>query len=290
MSAIVPRERRYTSSDALALFYRDWGDPAWPALPVLCLPGLTRNSRDFDDLARHLADPGRPTPRRVIAPDLRGRGLSAYDKDWRNYRARVYLDDIRHLLAALGIGRVIVVGTSMGGILGTAMATAMPTALAGLVVNDVGPDVDRTGAARIIAYIGTDRPQPDWPTAAQHLRQLLPTLSLRTDAEWLDFAQRTFREGKDDRLHFDWDVGLAKAIEHDMEDVVDLWPLWRALGRTPALVIRGGVSDILSAATLDKMQATKPDLVQVTLPGIGHCPTLNEPPAREAIDAFLSRL
>jgi pimeloyl-ACP methyl ester carboxylesterase len=286
-----PRERFLAASDNLRLCFQDWGDPAWPATPVLCLPGLVRNARDFVLLARRLSDPAGARPRRVIAPDMRGRGRSARDPDWRNYNARTYLEDIRHLLTALGIGRVIVVGISMGGLLGTAMATAMPTMLAGLVVDDAGPAIGSQGSSRILEYIATDRPQTDWPGAARHMRALMPTLSLRTDEEWLDFARATFVEGADGKLHFDWDTNIVRPLRAEIADKsIDLWNLWRAVGRKPTLVIRGGVSDILSAETLARMQAEKPDLVHFTLPGVGHAPTLNEPPVREVLDGFLSQL
>ena len=147
MNAVTPRERFLAAPDNLRLYVQDWGDPDWPATPVLCLPGLVRNSRDFALLARRLSDPAASKPRRVIAPDMRGRGRSARDADWRHYNGRTYLDDIRHLLAALGIERVIAVGISMGGLLGIAMATAMPTVLAGVVVDDAGRISARKAAA-----------------------------------------------------------------------------------------------------------------------------------------------
>lgn len=291
MTSPLARERGFAAPDNLRLFFRDWGDPDWPAIPVLCLPGLVRNSRDFGPLARHLSDPANATPRRVIAPDMRGRGRSARDPDWRNYSARTYLEDIRHLLASLGIARVVAIGISMGGLLAIAMATAMPGALAGLVVDDAGPEIGVTGSGRILNYIATDRPQPDWPSAARHMRQLLPTLSLKTEDEWLDFARATFAEGADGRLHFDWDTNIVRPLRAEMAgETVNLWNLWRAVGKKPALVIRGGVSDILSEATLARMQAEKPDLVHFTLPGVGHAPTLNEPPVREVLDEFLRQL
>jgi hypothetical protein len=172
-----------------------------------------------------------------------------------------------------------------------AMATAMPTVLAGLVVGDAGPEIGAQGSGRILQYIATDRPQADWPEAAAHMRALLPNLSLTTDEEWLDFARATFVEGNDGRLHFDWDTNIVRPLRAEMKgDGASLWDLWRAVGRKPALVIRGGVSDILSAETLARMQAGKPDLVHFTLPGVGHAPTLNEPPVREVLDEFLSRL
>ena len=278
------RERTFTSSDNLQLFFRDWGEENDEAVPVLCIPGLTRNSNDFLGLARHLA-----SHRRVICPDLRGRGRSARAADWRTYEPGAYLDDIRHLLAALGLGRVIVIGTSMGGLLGTAMAAAYPTALAGLIINDVGPDVGNEGAGRILAYISQDRPVKDWAAAVNHLRETFPSLSFAGDEDWLAFAQGTYREGADRALHFNWDVRLARPLLEPAEPHPDLWNLWRAIRAVPTLAIRGGVSDILSAETFQHMKAEKPDLAQVTIPGVGHCPTLAEPAARKAIDEFLAQ-
>jgi pimeloyl-ACP methyl ester carboxylesterase len=285
------RERMLATSDNLRLYVQDWGDEDWTATPVLCLHGLVRNSRDFAPLARHLADPGAAKPRRVIVPDLRGRGRSARDRDWRNYNARNYVEDLRQVLAALGIHRVIAIGISMGGLLSIGLATAMPATLAALVVDDAGPEINRKGTGRILHYIAADRPQSDWPSAVREMRQLLPTLSLRTDEEWLDFARATFVEGSDGRLHFDWDTNIARPLRAEMDgETANLWNLWRAVGNRPALVIRGGVSDILSAETLLRMQAEKPDLVHITLPDVGHAPTMNEPPVREVLDDFLRPL
>lgn len=291
MSASNAHESWFAASDNLRLFFRDWGDPAWPATPILCLPGLVRNSRDFERLAQRLSNPSAAKPRRVIAPDMRGRGRSARAPDWRHYSARTYLEDIRHLLASLGIEHVIAVGISMGGLLAIAMATAMPTVLTGLVIDDAGPEVEAKGSSRILQYITTDRPQPDWSAATRHMRALLPNLSLKTDKEWLDFARATFVEGPDGKLHFDWDTNIVRPLRAEIaNEAVNMWNLWRAVGTKPALVIRGGVSDILSEATLARMQAEKPDLVHFTLPGVGHAPTLNEPPVREVLDEFLGQL
>ena len=278
---MAPRERTYTSADNLRLVFRDWGEETSPLTPALCLAGLTRNSSDFNKLARHLA------PRRIICPDLRGRGRSAYAPDWRTYDWAIYLDDIRHLLAALGLGKVILVGTSMGGLLGMAMAAAMPTVLAGLVINDVGPELGTHGVGRILDYIAKDRPQPDWPSAVRHLKEILPHMSLVADDDWLDFARGTFREHPDGLLHFDWDINLARPLLKPPEPLPDLWAMWHATRAIPTLVIRGEVSDILSAKTLVRMQAARPDMRQATVPAVGHAPVLNEPIAVKAIDDFL---
>ena len=291
MTAPTLRERTLTTSDNLRLYVQDWGDEDWSATPVLCLHGLVRNSRDFGPLARWLADPRAERPRRVIVPDLRGRGRSSRDPDWRRYNARIYVEDIRHLLASLGIGRFIAIGISMGGLLAMGMATAMPTSIAGVVVDDAGPEIGAAGSGRILKYISADRPEPDWESASAAMRKLLPTLSLRSDEEWLDFARATFVEGNDGKLHFDWDTNIARPLLAEMKgEGANLWNLWRAVGRTPALVIRGGVSDILSAETLARMHAEKPDLVHYTLPGVGHAPTMNEPPVREVMHDFLRQL
>lgn len=278
------RERRYRSQDDLALYFREYGDALAPGIPVVCLAGLTRNARDFHLLASHLAE-----KRRVICPDYRGRGQSAYDPNWRRYTPATYLNDIRHLLTVASIHRAVFIGTSMGGLLSAAMAIASPLNVAGVVLNDTGPELDRDGIGRIMAYIAVDRPQPDWDTARNHLRGLLPTLSLTSDADWQRMAENTYRRGEDGLLHFDWDVAIAKPLMTGAA-LPDLWPVFRALRRVPALAIRGGASDVLSSAAFDRMAGEKPDLVRLTLPGIGHAPSLDEPASRAVIDAFLAGL
>lgn len=276
------RERRYTTQDGLSLYYRDYGDPDSYATPVLCLSGLTRNSKDFDAVASRLS-----TVRRVICPDYRGRGRSDYDRDARNYQPVTYLNDIRHLLAAAGVGHVVVIGTSLGGLLAMAMGAAMPTVLAGVVLNDVGPDIGDQGMGKIIDYIAADRPHDDWDSAVAELRNMFPDLSLESEADWLDAAQATWRKGDDGRLHFDWDVRLAEMLRGG-PPVPDLWPIFHSLDRIPTLAIRGALSDVLSAETFAKMASARSGLRQVTVPHCGHAPTLREPAVRAAIDEFLS--
>jgi pimeloyl-ACP methyl ester carboxylesterase len=278
------RERTITTQDGLRLYYRDYGDPASPRPPLLCLSGLTRNSADFADLAeRHAGE------RRMICLDYRGRGRSGYDANWRNYDPRVYLGDIAHLVAANDLHRVVVIGTSLGGLLTMALAVLKPTILAGAVINDIGPDVVAGGVARILDYIGVDQPQPDWESAVAYLRQLLPTLSIRTEEGWLKMARATFREGADGKLHFDWDLNLARPLALTRGPLPDLWPYFRALRRLPVLALRGALSDVLSVETFERMALAKPDLLRVTVANVGHAPTLNEPEAAAAIDAFIRR-
>lgn len=281
MAAYV--EHHHLSQDGLSLYYRAYGNPLATATPVLCLPGLTRNSRDFHRLARRLS-----SARRVVCPDYRGRGRSDYASDATTYHPAIHINDIRHLLAVEGLHRILVIGTSFGGFLAMGMALAMPSALRAVVLNDVGPEVSDEGISRIMDYVGRDNPQPDWASAVAEMRRMFPTLSLRTDEEWLGSARATWREGDDGLLHFDWDTRLAAAVSRARGEL-DSWSLFRGLTRVPVLAIRGELSDVFSMDTLRHMAREHPDLISVTVPGCGHPPSLSEPVAAEAIDEFLSR-
>lgn len=286
MAATAPayRERAFSAQDGLRLYCRDYGDPTAPATPVVCLSGLTRNSKDFDTLARRLAP-----RRRVVCIDYRGRGRSEYAADWRDYRSRVILDDVRHVLAAANLHHVVICGVSFGGLLGMALAVAAPTVLAGVILDDVGPELEKNGAARILDYVEQDRPQPDWDSAVAAMKATFPKLAFSSEADWRRFTEGTFREAEDGRLHFDFDVNLVRPLREGVE-ADELWPLFRALRHVPALVVRGGESDLLSAATVARMVEAKPDLAHVTVPGVGHAPSLTEPVSERAIDDFLSRI
>lgn len=277
-------ERYYTAQDGLPLYYREYGNPDSSAVPVVCLTGLTRNSKDYADLAARLS-----VRRRVICPDYRGRGRSTYDPNWRNYEPSTYLNDLRHLLAVTGIHRAVFIGTSLGGLIACAMMMVAPAAVAGVVMNDSGPVLERAGIAHILSYIACDRPQPDWQTAATHLKEMFPGVALRDHGEWLRMAHNTYREGADGKLHFDWDVNLAKPLQ-SMRALPDLWPLFRAIRNVPAVAIRGALSDVLSEETFRRMSVEKPDLVRVTIPGVGHAPTLDEQDAVTAIELLLARV
>ena len=276
-------ERRITSFDNLSLYVRDYGDPLDPRAPLFCLGGLTRNCKDFESLAERYSADGR----RVICPDYRGRGQSAYDPDWRNYDPQTYIRDIQDLLSALNLHHVVVVGTSLGGILGMGMAVAMPTALAAVVMNDVGPKVETGGLDFIINYIKEDRPQDDWDGAVATIKTMLPNLTFQDDGIWLKMAQNTFREREDGKLYFDWDVNIVKPMLDSSYAIPGMWPLFRALKNVPTLVLRGAESDILSPETFAEMQAVKPDMIGVEIPRAGHVPTMAEPESRAALEAFL---
>lgn len=276
------RERRYTAQDGLSLYYRDYGDPLSEPPPVLCLGGLTRNSKDFHRFAERLAE-----TRRVVCPDYRGRGRSDYDPAWRNYRPEVYAGDLFHLMAAANLHKIIVCGVSMGGLLAMGLSVLVPSHLAGVILDDVGPEVSDAGVERIRAYAGRDHPQPDWSAAVGEVKRLFPNLGVGDEADWRRFTEATFREGKDGLLHVDWDIALAKALTHDRHD---LWVYYRALRSLPVLAFRGALSDVLSEETFDRMAEVKPDLTRVTVPGVGHVPLLEHTLVEQAIHDFLAEI
>ncbi len=278
------RARTFRSQDGLRLFYREYGDPLQSGLPVLCLAGLTRNSKDFDAVARRIARDGR----RVLCLDYRGRGQSDYDPDWRHYSPEVYLDDTRHLLAAAGAHRVIVVGTSLGGIMAMALATVIPTAIAGAVLNDVGPDIDGSGMETIYAFLHDTAPVDTWDEAAARLKGHFGHWHDVDDAAWLELAHVSCRKDTDGRIVPDWDPALAKPMFRGAHNGVDLWPYLRTLRNLPVLIVRGQISTLLTQPTLDRMLEVLPLARAVTVPGVGHPPTLSEPSAAAAIDAFLA--
>ncbi len=276
------RERSISAPDGLRLYFRDYGDPLSQARPLLCLSGLVRNSKDFHLVAKRLA-----TKRRVICPDFRGRGRSAYDPDWRNYRPEAHLADTLGLIHGLGLHAFVACGTSFGGLLAMGLATVAPIVLSGVILNDIGPDIGAAGIGRIRDYIGQDRREPDWAAAISRVKQVFPDLGLDSEDQWRQFAEATYRSDQTGQLKVDWDIEVARGVETAPPD---LWPLYRAIGRFPVLAIRGQHSDILLPETFDRMLAEKPDLFQLTVPGKGHAPTLDEPLSRDAIDQFLTRL
>ncbi len=278
-------ERTFTSQDNLAIYYREYGDAASTRTPLLCLAGLTRNSKDFHALALRYAP-----RRRVLAMDYRGRGRSAYDPDWRNYRAQVYIRDIVHLLAATNAHPVIVIGTSLGGLLAMGLAVAQPTALAAVVLNDVGPEIDPAGIARIKGYLGQHSGLADWEAATARLREIYgPALPGLTDARWAELARAHFREGAGGAPELDYDPEISRPFSQAGAADLEAWPLFGALERVPTMVIRGALSDILSEATLARMIETKPDLVSIGVPDRGHAPLLDEPECLAALDDFIAR-
>jgi len=276
-----------TAQDGVRLHARDYGNDAAP-FTVLCLHGLSRNAADFEDLAEVLA------PRyRVVVMEQRGRGESGWDPVPANYHLGTYVRDTTDLLNALGLNDVAVIGTSMGGLMGMAMGSATPERFRGIVLNDIGPVVEAAGLARIQGYVGRGEPVGSWADAVAAVRAIsevaFPDLD---DAEWEAFARRLYRQRDDGRLELAYDPAIAEPMNADTGAAVppDLWSLFDGLSSLPLLVIRGALSDILSAATVQEMARRHPRLRHVDVPQRGHAPLLSEPAALDAIEGFLSDL
>jgi pimeloyl-ACP methyl ester carboxylesterase len=282
------REKFFSSRDGLQIFYRDYAGDESKA-PVLCLHGLTRNSRDFAALAEHIAP-----ARRVIVPDQRGRGRSQYDPQWMNYHPGTYLDDMWTLLDEQSIARVVVIGTSLGGLLAMLMAATRPQMLAGVVLNDIGPEIDPVGVARIQAYAGRLPPVRTWDDAAAQMKMTFGlTFPEYGERKWHEFARLSFDAGEDGvpRLAADPKIGDAiRSIPPPPNAVQGMWLAFGQLRNIPALALRGAHSDLISAATFERMQQEVPSLVAVTVANRGHAPQLDEPDSLRAIDTFLANL
>jgi pimeloyl-ACP methyl ester carboxylesterase len=273
-----------TVADGIRLHYRDYAGPG-DKPPLLCLHGLTRNCRDFADLAERYS-PGR----RVVALDFRGRGLSDYDPVPARYTPLTYAGDVIQLLDALGIAEAVFLGTSLGGLVTMIIAATAPQRIAGAILNDVGPDVDPEGIGRILTYVGKDLRFQSWDSAAQAIASNQAGAFERyTHDDWLRMAKRNCREEAGE-IRFDYDMAIAEPFRAvGPAPQVDLWPLFAALALKPLLVIRGEKSDLLTAATAVKMQQAAPGMTLAIVPGVGHAPELSEPEAVAAIDAFLAR-
>ncbi|MBN9021475.1 MAG: alpha/beta hydrolase [Rhizobiales bacterium] len=282
-------DRFYESADGLDLRVADYGDPLSPWLPVVCLPGLSRNARDFDALARRLSrDPARP--RRVLAFDLRGRGLSASDPDETHYTPIVEMQDVLDGMAALGVPRAVVVGTSRGGLIAMLMGVARPAVLAGVVLNDIGPSIEARGLARLKTYVGRMPAPNDWDDAVVLLRRLHGRqFEALSEADWRAFAWMTWRD-VDGMPAGDYDPALARTfdgVEFD-HPVPTLWSEFATLKHLPVMAIRGENSDILSLATLERMAAEHPGLVRIDVAGEGHPPLLTRPALLDRIAGFIA--
>ena len=292
---MLPTEVRWRSRDGLTLFARDHspGEVSGPAdavprLPVVCIPGLTRNSLDFDQVAPWIANLGR----RVLAVDLRGRGESDRDPDPRHYQPPVYADDLAALLAELAIPRAILLGTSLGGLVSMAFAVRHPRLLAGAVLNDVGPEIDPAGAARIRSYVGKAPPIESWEGAVAYAKLIngaaLPHYS---EADWDAMARRMFRRSAAGPPQLNYDPGILRPVG-PLRMRIAQWLAWAAFRRLardrPLLLLRGALSDILAPRTVARMRRAAPAMHYAEIPDVGHAPMLSEPAARTALQAFLA--
>ena len=275
----------WESSDGLVLHYRDYpGRDDRP--PIVCISGLTRNARDFEPLAEAFAGEWR-----VIAPDLRGRGQSDYAKDPASYTPANYVEDVTALIEQAGLDEVVLVGTSLGGII-TMLLAHSGVKIAGAVINDVGPAIEEAGLQRIRDYVGQGRSYPTWMHAAWAMRDtsqhIYPGYGIE---DWLRHTKRLMCVSGNGRIAYDYDMKIAMPFAQPGAGIeVDLWPALRSLGSKPLLALRGELSDLLSEATFRRMGEEVEGMETVTVPGVGHAPTLEEPAALEAIARLLGKV
>ena len=278
-------DRFWTSSDGLNLHYRNYVGPEGCAkLPVLCLHGLTRNARDFTGLAEALS-----ASRRVIVPEMRGRGQSGYASNSDTYSPITYVADVEKLLAEQGVDRFIAVGTSMGGLMTMLMAAAKPGRIAAVVMNDIGPEIDAGGVARISGYVGQGRSYPTWVHAARGLAEAHSAAFPDYDLDqWLELTKRTMVVSQSGRIVFDYDMAIAEPFAKPGNAAPpNLWLAYEALRDVPMLLVRGELSDLISPETVKQMGVRNPAMRTITVPRVGHAPTLDEPEVRAAITALL---
>ena len=275
------------SNDGLRLHYRDYAGAVAGRPPIICIPGLTRNARDWEGVAARLAGEWR-----VICVDLRGRGESAYAKDPMTYVPLVYLQDLAALLRTLEVEQFVLFGTSLGGLLSMLISSAEQGRVEGVLVNDIGPELDEAGIGRIRGYVGRPSTWPTWVHAARDLSEVHKVAHPNWDLEdWLRYAKRVAKLSNSGRVVFDYDMRIAEPFKIATPVAgMDMWAAWRALAQVPTLIVRGASSDILSPGTMERMKAELGLAEAVTVPGVGHAPTLEEPEAEAAIDRLLARV
>ena len=271
------------AADGVRLYYRDYPSAA-SRPPVLCLPGLTRNSRDFEPLATWISK-----TRRVICPDLRGRGKSQYDPEWRNYHPGQYAADLWQLLDTLRLDEVVVIGTSLGGWMAMLLNHQKPGRIAGAVMNDIGPEADPNGIARVVATAGL---LDIVGSLAEAIEQAKSVYSIAfpdwSEQQWQVYTETTYRQLDDGRFDLNFDRNIGHAAREGVSGLdTEPWTMFGDLANVPTLLIHGVLSDILTGPIIDKMRQHKPDLQIVTVRDRGHAPLLDEQEAVDAIETFL---
>ncbi len=278
-------DKYWESEDGLKLHYRDYpGDDA--ELPIICVPGLTRNVRDFEHLGDWLGG-----KRRIIMVNLRGRGESEYAKDSASYNAKTYIADVVRLMDDIELPTAIFFGTSLGGIVTMIMASRHPERVAGALLNDIGPDVDQRGLDRIGENLGQGRSFETWAHAARDKAEdsgsIYPDYSLK---EWIAFVKKLYRMNSSGRIKLDYDMKISEPFEGKGGGNEAIWRALEALENVPTLILRGALSDLFSEATAQKMLDKLNKAELVTVPRVGHAPTLEEQASLDAIAALLQRV
>jgi len=273
------QERFFTTRDGLRLYYRDYAGPSGRP-PILCLAGSTGTVRNYAEMAPHWAK-----VRRVLCMDWRGHGRSDYDPDYRHYGFQTDADDVLELLRHEQIDRIVLIGSSRGGIIAMVLAEQRPEVLAGVVMNDIGPATAGSGRQRLNNNMQVPRSFASFDEAGAFMKATQVPGVTFTEAEWTQRATEFYRRREDGHIRADVDFGYIKAFV--LIPPRDQWTQFDAMRGMPVLVVRGALSDILDGPLLEEMKRRKPDLSSVVVAGRAHCPTLAEPEAREAVDRFL---
>lgn len=294
-------EQYYRSSDGLSLYYRDYGSGD---KVILCLHGLTRNSKDFHNLAQHLAP-----DYRVISADIRGRGQSDRDPRSIRYNPGQYVKDAWKLLDQLKLQQVTVIGTSLGGLMAMIMADQQPRRLRALVLNDIGPELPLPAVQRIMTYAGRMPPAQTWEEAALQAKSAyeiaMPDMPMEF---WREYVKLSYRENAAGKPEPDADPEIGQALRNPPAFVqwlqwmnkrgwihrvaavaIDPWDSFHAV-KMPCLLVQGALSDVLTDEIVSKMLAVHPQMQVVRVANRGHAPLLDEPEALAAIDGFLDKV
>ncbi|MFL0799343.1 MAG: alpha/beta hydrolase [Agarilytica sp.] len=281
------KDMYYQSSDGLTLYARDYENPSATQV-VMLLHGFTRNSADFAELSEQLR-----ADYRLIVPDQRGRGLSAYDSNTDNYNPAVYVNDMFTLLDTLKIESVMLIGTSMGGVISMTMASMKPALVKAIVLNDVGPEVEPEGLQRVVDSMGNNPTINNWDDAVAYAKEVngvaYPDY---TDEDWEVFSKNIYKFDDDGKPVAAFDSGTYTPIKdfNAYETPLTIWPVFDAAKSTDFMVIRGELSDILSRECVDKLKAYDNVLTTIEVPNVGHAPTLNEAVAVNGIRDFLANI
>ncbi len=286
------QEITYTARDGLRLYGRKY--PAATSegrkrQPMVCLAGLSRNSKDFHRFATHLSQ-HKTSNRDVYTLDYRGRGKSSFDPNWRNYALQIELFDVLDFFTLNDLHQAIVLGTSRGGLLTMLMGAAQPTTLSAVILNDIGPVINTAGLARIAGYVGRTPTPHSWQQAAdaikRHNKAHFPKV---TEEQWVEVAKQWFNENNGKPAP-GYDKKLGQALAALKGKIPELWAQFETLKHVPLLVLRGANSDILSEATVEEMLRRHPRAFAHTVADEGHAPLLHDKETQDAIIGFLSRL
>ncbi len=285
IEAKLYQDEYWQSEDGLKLHYRDYSSDS-AKTPIICVPGLTRNIRDFEHLGEWLKG-----DRRVIMVNLRGRGESEYAKDSATYNPKTYVDDIVRLMDEIDLPKAVFFGTSLGGIITMIMASRHPGRVAGALLNDIGPEIEQRGLDRIGEYVGQGRSFETWAHAARDLAEsggdIFPDYTLK---DWIAFAKKVYRMNSSGRIKLDYDMKISEPFERKGGGNDAMWQMLEALKNRPTLILRGELSDLFSDATAKKMMSILQQGELVTVARVGHAPSLEEPTSLDAIAALLQRV